>query len=208
MTDITNADRAAWAATAIDAFTLVCRMDGEDDQTRAKDLATNLVHYLRIECGMSFDEASVLMQNAVNMAHDETEEDNDDDAAIERTYGVRLWGTFRACAETTVTATSFDEAVSKARELEHGDFDFKIEEMDGDESLTVFGPDDDDRDSDDAWEGEGVEVDKRTDGEPFSWDSCQLAKDLAALADIKNDTYIREQTAVLIARAKVFCTKE
>ncbi|MBB4092423.1 hypothetical protein GGQ79_000908 [Ochrobactrum pecoris] len=30
MPDITNADRAASAANAIDAFTAECRMDGED----------------------------------------------------------------------------------------------------------------------------------------------------------------------------------
>ena len=79
MSDITNADRSAWAAEAIDAFTSVCRMDGEDNQTKAKDLATNLVHYLRLECGLSFEEASTVIHNAVHMAEQETEEDRGGD---------------------------------------------------------------------------------------------------------------------------------
>lgn len=222
METITNADRAAWAATAIDAFTSECRMDGEDNQSKAKDLATNLVHYLRIECGLSLEEASNVIHNAVNMAEQETEEDSDgdeDDQRVEREYGVRLWATFRACAETTVTATSFGEAVTKARELDHGHFNFNIEEMDGDESLTVFGPDDDDRDSTDAWESDGVEIDKRRAGEPFSWDACQLVKDLAKLdpiAELLRDDDMKavvsiEQLGVianLIIRARDMCNKE
>ncbi|MCF1470601.1 hypothetical protein FS763_01480 [Agrobacterium vitis] len=75
MTDITSADRSALAATAIEAFTSVCRMDGEDNQTKAKDLATNLAHYLRLGCGLSFEETSNVIHNAVNMAELETEAD-------------------------------------------------------------------------------------------------------------------------------------
>lgn len=39
MTDITNEDRAARVATAIEAIASECRMDGEDNHTRAKYLA-------------------------------------------------------------------------------------------------------------------------------------------------------------------------
>lgn len=85
-----NSDRSAWAATAIDAFTSVCRMDGEDNQTKAKDLATNLVHYLRLECGLSFEEASTVIHNAVNMAEQETEEDEDGEAPPKTLYRVKL----------------------------------------------------------------------------------------------------------------------
>lgn len=124
---------------------------------------------------------------------------------LEREYGVRLWATFRACAETSVTATSFAEAVTRARELDHGDFDFKIEEMDGDETLHVFGPDDDNPGDDDAWGGDGVEVDKRSKGEPFSWDACQLVKELAAFHGKGWDP---KAIISLITRAKAACTKE
>lgn len=75
---ITNSDRAAWAATAIEAFTSECRMDGEDNQTKAKDLVTNIVHFLRLECGLSFDEASNVIQNAVLLAEEEMLEDEEE----------------------------------------------------------------------------------------------------------------------------------
>lgn len=144
MSDITNADRAAWVATAIDAFTSECRMDGKDNQTKAKDLATNLVHYLRLECGLSFEEASNVIRDAVNMAEQETDEDGDeDDQPIEREDGVRLWATFRACAQTTVTATSLAEAIEKAKLEKDGFHKFEIESCDGDETVHVFGPEGD-----------------------------------------------------------------
>lgn len=79
MSDITNRDRAAWAAEAIDLFALTTRMDGEDEQTKAKDLATNIVHFLRLECGLSFEEAESVIMSAVNMARAEAEEDSDDE---------------------------------------------------------------------------------------------------------------------------------
>lgn len=75
--DISNSDRASWAAAAIEAFTSVCRMDGEDDETKAKDLATNLVHFLRLNVGMSFEDAKRVMFAAVQMAEMETNEDED-----------------------------------------------------------------------------------------------------------------------------------
>ena len=77
----TNHDRAAWAAIAIDAFTSVCRMDGEDNEAKAKDLATNLVHFLRLECGLSFGDAEGVMISAINMAETEMNEcgDGEDD---------------------------------------------------------------------------------------------------------------------------------
>lgn len=209
MSDITNADRAAWAATAIDAFTSECRMDGEDNQTKAKDLATNLVHYLRLECGLSLEEAGNVIHNAVSMAEEEADEDSDgDDGPVLRTYGVRLFATFRGECDTEVEATSFEEAVAKAKLLTHDAYNYSIDDtIEGDETMMVYGPDENDPNDDDKWGGDGVEIDKRKDGEPFSWDTCQLTKDLAALADIKNETYVREQTALLIARAKGFCSK-
>lgn len=83
MSDITNRDRAAWAAEAIDLFALTTRMDGEDEQTKAKDLATNIVHFLRLECGLSFEEARGVMESAVNMAEAEMLEDSDDEESEE-----------------------------------------------------------------------------------------------------------------------------
>lgn len=227
MTDITNADRAAWAATAIEAFTAECRMDGEDNQTKAKDLATNLVHFLRLECGLSLEEAGNVISNAVAMAEVEVAEDEDgeEDEPVEREYGVRIWATFRTVAETTVTATSFEEAVKKAEELELTgpvlDFSFAIpdgNDPEGDETVHVFGPDDADLYNEDPWEGEGFEVDRRKDGEPFSWDACAIVKDLAAMeqivAGIENSEAIeiigKEETdklKAIVARAKAACTK-
>ena len=216
MPDITNSDRASYAALAIDAFTVSHPMDGEDDQTKAKDLVTNVFHFLRLRCQLDANAARNAMQSAINMAEIEANEDSDgeDDEPVVRSYGVRMWATFRALAQTEIEATSYADAIEKAKAIEftglHG-FAFEIEdgnEAEGDETMMVYGPDDDDPNDDDTWGGDGVEIDKRRPGEPFSWDACQLVKDLAALADIKNESFVKEKAAELIARAKSFCTKE
>ena len=74
-----NFDRARWAAEAIETFASVCRMDGEDDETKAKDLVSDIVHFLRLSCALSFEDAAGVIQSAVDMAEMETNEDSDDD---------------------------------------------------------------------------------------------------------------------------------
>ena len=115
MAEITNEDRAAWAATAIEAFTAECRMDGEDNQTKAKDLATNLVHYLRLECGLSLEEAGNVIHNAVGMAEQEAEEDGDDGESPPKTvFRVKL--SEKVYYLVDVEAESEDEAGELAAE--------------------------------------------------------------------------------------------
>ncbi|EUB97272.1 hypothetical protein PMI07_000848 [Rhizobium sp. CF080] len=206
-----NADRASYAALAIDAFTLSHPMHGEDDQTKAKDLVTNVFHFLRLRCQLDADTARNVMQSAINMAEIEANEDSDgeDDEPVLRTYGVRLFATFRGECDTEVQATSFDEAVAKATTLRHDDFNYSIDDaIEGDQTMIVYGPDEDDPNDDDKWGGDGVEMDMRKDGEPFSWEACHLVKELAALAEIKNETHHSAELAKLIDRAKAFCTKE
>ncbi|WP_378952121.1 hypothetical protein [Mesorhizobium sp. ANAO-SY3R2] len=48
---VTNADRAAWAANALEAFRAAHDADG-DMQTDIKDLITDLLHLARRECGV------------------------------------------------------------------------------------------------------------------------------------------------------------
>jgi len=132
----------------------------------------------------------------------------DDDALPLRTYGVRLWASFRGECDQEIKATSFEEAVAKARLLDHSDYNYSIDDsVEGDQTAMVYGPDDDDADSD-PWDGDGVEIDSRKSGEPFSWDACQLVKDLAELHGIKNDTFHMDKVAELITRAKALCTKD
>lgn len=142
------------------------------------------------------------------------EPDEEDDEPVEREYGVRIWATYRTVAETTVTATSFDEAVEKAKALAIKgpmlEFSFEIPEgydPEGDETVHVFGPDDEDLDSDDPWEGDGVEIDRRSDGEPFSWEACAIVKDMAKLHGLPTDPECLTQIEALINRAKAACTK-
>lgn len=141
----------------------------------------------------------------------DTNEEEEDEPVI-RTYGVRLWGTFRACAEDTVEAASFDEAMEKAKKLNHCNYSFKIESLDGDESMSVFGPDDDDLSDDDMWGGDGIEIECRTVGEPLSWEACQLVKDLAQVDMSSTDAFHSaggwETINALVNRAKACCTKE
>ncbi len=132
-----------------------------------------------------------------------------------REYGLRIWATFRCVAETTVEATSYDQAVKMAKELQLTgpvlDFSFDIAEgndPEGDETIHVFGPDDEDVDNDDEWSGEGLEVDRRAEGEPFSWDACRLVKNLAKLDGLPRDPECMQQLDALVAEAKSLCTKD
>lgn len=79
MIDINNSDRAAWAAEAIDAFCAVAGGHDEDDETKAKDLITNIIHFLRLNCKMTFEEARGVVESALNMAETEMNEDSDGD---------------------------------------------------------------------------------------------------------------------------------
>ncbi|MDR6954162.1 hypothetical protein J2X65_003530 [Ancylobacter sp. 3268] len=127
---------------------------------------------------------------------------------VVRSYGVRLWGTFRGCATTEVEATSFEEAMAKAAELEHLYFGFSLEDgIEGDQTMSVFGPADDAPDDEDAWGGDGTEIDKRDDGEPFSWDAVNIVKDLAK-ASPDGNTEIIMTLSTFIDRAKNACSKE
>lgn len=144
-----------------------------------------------------------------------TLEEETEPEPVEREYGLRIWVTHRTVAETTVTATSFDEAVKKAKELQLTgpilDFYFAIPEgndPEGDETIHVFGPDDEDVDNDDEWSGEGFEVDRRARGEPFSWDACRLVKNLAKLDGLPRDPECMQQLDALVAEAKSLCTKD
>lgn len=137
-----------------------------------------------------------------------------DEQPVEREYGVRIWATFRTVAETTVTATSFDEAVKKAEALELTgpvlDFSFSIpdgNDPEGDETVHVFGPDDADLYNEDPWEGEGFEVDRRADGEPFSWEACDIVKDMAKLLGMEHGPQRESAMSSLISRAHRACNK-
>jgi hypothetical protein len=79
---VTNADRAAWAEEAVEAFQAVCATDDED---AIKDLIVDLCHLerrRRAEKGEEFDAAGFLETRA--MMHDaevaEAPEDDGDEA--------------------------------------------------------------------------------------------------------------------------------
>lgn len=77
MIDVTNGDRAAWAETAVEAFVSVCRMDGEDLETKSKDLVTDICHLLRLNCGLSEEQVEGILSNAFAMFETEVLEDSD-----------------------------------------------------------------------------------------------------------------------------------
>jgi hypothetical protein len=124
------------------------------------------------------------------------------DKAEPKEYPVRLWATLRGVAETTIEARNHDEAVEKARALKHSEFRFDPADgydIEGDETIHVDWPYDEDEGDD------PVEIDKRKDGEPFSWVACEIVKELAALYG--NPDY-EDAVHDLISRAKVACSKE
>ena len=74
---VTNADRAAWAETAVEAFQSVC---GTDDEDAIKDLIVDLCHLerrRRAARGEDFDASSYLQMRA-NMHDVEVEEDEEE----------------------------------------------------------------------------------------------------------------------------------
>ena len=132
------------------------------------------------------------------------------DEPVLRTYGIRLWATFRAVSETEIDAISFEEAMKEAALLDHNDFHFTIEDgIEGDESISVFGPSDDDVDDEETWGGDGVQIDKRTDGEPWGWEAAELVKDLAKLDMSSTDAFHKaggwELVSTFVNRAKAAC---
>lgn len=132
----------------------------------------------------------------------------DEPEAVVRKYGIRLWATFRGECDITVEATSFEAAIEAARKLDHNDHNFTFTDtVEGDQSAQVFGPDDDNPDDDDEWGGDGVEVDMRADGDPFSWTACHITKELAALFDKPQDPECLSIVTNLISEAHRACNK-
>lgn len=127
-----------------------------------------------------------------------------DEEPLLRTYGVRMWATFRATAETSVEATSFAAALEAAKDLNIRDFSVSIEGCEGDETIHLHGPADDDPSTDDEWSGDGVEIDAREKGEPFSWDAVHLVQALAKL-DISSRATARGTLLQFVERAKAAC---
>ncbi len=79
MSGITNSQRADMARPAIDAFWArnSSNRDAEEDVVKAKDLVTNIMHFLRIRCDLSFEEASDVCLSAIEMAETEMVEEPD-----------------------------------------------------------------------------------------------------------------------------------
>lgn len=113
-----------------------------------------------------------------------------------RTYSVRIRVTGRLYAEDTVEATSIEEACAMAGALDPSTYRFTYEKgdgFDGDEIAYV-------READDE-EAHEHEVDLRRSGEPFSWDACQIVKDLALAVEDGTDLNS------IAARAVAACQK-
>ncbi|MEN5275795.1 hypothetical protein ABE527_02480 [Brucella sp. TWI432] len=115
---------------------------------------------------------------------------------IPRNFPVRLWMTARMVCETTVKATSMEDAVAKVKEIDFADYDFVFEMQDGDESAHIEDPDDKSADP--------IEVELWSEGEPLSWTAVHLTKDLAALF---GQPWDRQTIDDFVSRAHRACTK-
>lgn len=135
-------------------------------------------------------------------------EPEEDHGPIVKNYGVRCWATFRAFAGIQVEAFNFDGAMAVAKTIDWDGLNFSIETMDGDETVYVFGPEDADAVHDDPWNGDGVEIDLRADGEPFSWVAVAIVKELAALASTRYQRLTIEKVRDLMTRAAAACGKD
>jgi hypothetical protein len=126
----------------------------------------------------------------------------------QKRYGIRLWATFRCCAETEIEAESLEAATEIARGQKFESFDFGDREnmtLDGDETAHIYEPNEDD---DYVWENEAGEVDLRKEGEPFSWEAVKIVKKLAELnaKRIENpELYIGDEAYALMNEASRAC---
>lgn len=77
MTDITNADRAEWARSALTAFKASHKCD-EDDQANIKDLISDLLHLARREHNMGQDDLYAMTRGAADMHLAEYTEDQEE----------------------------------------------------------------------------------------------------------------------------------
>lgn len=75
MTEITNADRAAWASEAVALHADLTNSVSEDLPTQVGDLITNMIHLLRLDCSYTYNEAEMVAQLALSMAQQEQDED-------------------------------------------------------------------------------------------------------------------------------------
>ena len=73
----TNAGRAGAAAAAIDTHTALKRLSGEAAAVRARDLITDVCHFLRLCAGHSSDDVDAAVEAAVAVFHAEVETDAD-----------------------------------------------------------------------------------------------------------------------------------
>ncbi|MGB3833773.1 MAG: hypothetical protein WA975_18130 [Mesorhizobium sp.] len=133
----------------------------------------------------------------------EPEPEPDPDADLKE-YTVRLAASARVFNEDTIMATSIEDAIAKARQinLEEYRWGYRYDHedgIDGDQIAYVIEADD--------IEGDEVEVDLRDEGEPFSWEACQIVKDIAKVAAKPDTTTRDEEILALMERAVAACTK-
>jgi hypothetical protein len=119
----------------------------------------------------------------------------------QETFEFRLSVTRRDHHKFDVDALTFEDAVAKVKAMDIEDFRwaFGDDGFEGDEII--------------YWDGEPedgqceVEIDKRKDGEPFSWVACEIVKELAKLASEKDSIRALEADE-LIERAVAACAKD
>lgn len=74
MVDVTNADRAAWAAQALSAYKGSHQCEG-DDKAIIRDLIGDLLHLVRRQFGLNQDDLYHLSRSAADMQFAEAIED-------------------------------------------------------------------------------------------------------------------------------------
>lgn len=77
MSEITNADRAGWAQTALDAFKASHQCEG-DAKAIIQDLIGDLLHLARRAHGLNQDDLYHIARSAADMQFAETIEDKEE----------------------------------------------------------------------------------------------------------------------------------
>jgi hypothetical protein len=126
---------------------------------------------------------------------------DDDDGPEMIDFSFRIGVTTRAFHEIEFEAESLEKAKERAATIDPADYLAHFSEgIEGDQIGYL-------RQSDDST-GDDIEIDLRDEGEPFSWEACEIVKQLAALSsqDLRGDsacTVVRD----LISNAHRACSK-
>lgn len=123
-------------------------------------------------------------------------------------FQLRVMATARIAGYVTIDADTEELAIEQAKKLDVDSVVFQVDDdfyIEGD-PIGFLQPEYDG--TPETENAEPIELDLRADGEPLSWNACQIVKDLAQLANNGNPSTFVADMLALARRAQAACSKE